>query len=84
MRRRSAGFTLIEYLVVIGIFATILAVLFLLPAIWNWLAPKFSDHAPLVAQWWINLGKKVSVIVLVSAVIFMILSTYRPPRRRRN
>lgn len=77
MRRRSAGFTLIEYLVVLAIIGTILAMLFLLPAIWNWLAPKFSGHAPLFAQWWITLGKWTTGIIFILVIAFTIYISKR-------
>lgn len=77
MRSRKSGFTLIEYLVVMAIIGTILAFLFLLPAIWNWLAPQFSAHSPLVAQWWITLGKWLSLTILVLVILFTIYITKR-------
>lgn len=77
MRKRQAGFTLIEYLVVLAMIGTILMVLFLAPVIWNFIAPKFSEHAPLFAQWWINLGKLISLIILAAVILFTIFISKR-------
>ena len=77
MKSRNAGFTLIEYLVVLTMIAAILMFLFLLPAIWNWIAPQLSAHVPLVAQWWIILGKWLSGIILVLVILFTIYISKR-------